>query len=131
MEKAVDKNQTIDETKRKLKSSRETLEGELEIQLQDIKKDAVDIGKQVAIVGGGLFLGWKLVKALTGKKKDKRKGKKKGSKHHAASSNSGNGAGLGKMLLHQIMTMVSVAVTDQIKQALKQNKAVNDNKKNS
>ncbi len=124
MEKTVDKNQTIDETKRKLQSSREKLEGELEFQLQDIKKDAADVGKQIAIIGGGLFIGWKLVKALTGrKKKDKHKS--------SASSDNNNGSGIGRMILHQLMTMAAVAVTDQIKQALNQNKTVDDRKKNS
>lgn len=71
----VDKNQTIDETKRKLQESREKLEGELEVQLQDIKKDAADFGKQLLIVGGGIYVGWKILKSLTSsskKKKDKK-----------------------------------------------------------
>lgn len=125
MEKTVDKNQTINETKRKLKTSREELEGELEFQLQDIKRDAADLGKQVALIGGGIFIGWKLVKALTkGKKKDK----KKGSGH---SSDSKSGPGFGRMLMHQLMTIAAVAIADQIKQSFQQNKAVNDHKKNS
>lgn len=120
MEKTVDKNQTIGETKRKLQSSREELEGELEFQLQDIKRDAADIGKQIAIVGGGLFIGWKLVKALTkGKKKDK---DKKKSHRNNSSSDNGNGFGFGRMLLHQLMTMAAVAITDQIKSSMKQKK---------
>ena len=70
MEK-VDKNQTIDETRRKLQASREKLEGELEFQLQDIKKDAADAGKQLLLIAGGLYLSYKLVKALTGSRKKK------------------------------------------------------------
>ena len=129
MEKVVDKNQTIDETKRKLQTSREKLEGELEFQLQDIKRDAAEVGKQIAIVGGGLFLGWKLVKALTKSKKkdkDKRRDKRKNS-----SSNENNGPGFGSMLMHQLITLAVAAITTQVKDAFNQNNSVNDNKKRS
>lgn len=127
METAVDKNQTIDETKRKLQTSREKLEGELEFQLQDIKRDAAEIGKQIAIVGGGLFLGWKLVKALT-TSKDKKKKKEKQKK---SSSNDKGGPGFGSMLMHQLITLAVAAITTQVKEAFTQNKAVNDKNKHS
>lgn len=123
----VDKNQTIDETKRKLQASREKLEGELEYQLQDIKKDASDLGKQVLIVGGGLYLGWQLVKRLT-TSKEKRKEKKRRKKQGKQQA---KGPGFVQMLLHQLVTMAVVAVTDEVKSAFKQNKAVNDHKKDS
>lgn len=123
----VDKNQTIDETKRRLQASRERLEGELEYQLQDIKKDAADFGKQVLIVGGGLYLSWKLVKALT-TSKEKKKEKKRRRKSR---NNEDKSPGFGQMLLHQLVTMAVVAVTDEVKKAFNQNQAVNDRKKNS
>ena len=129
METTVDKNQTIDETKRKLQTSREKLEGELEFQLQDIKRDAAEVGKQIAIVGGGLFLGWKLVKALTKSKKkdkDKRRDKRKNS-----SSNENNGPGFGRMLMQQLLTLAVAAITTQLKGAFNQNNSVNDKKKRS
>lgn len=123
----VDKNQTIDETKRKLQASRERLEGELEYQLQDIKKDAADLGKQVLIIGGGLYLSWKLVKALT-TSKEKKKEKKR---HQRSNKNEDKGPSFGQMLLHQLVTMAVVAVTDEVKKAFNQNQAVNDRAKNS
>ena len=129
METAVDKNQTIDETKRKLQTSREKLEGELEFQLQDIKRDAAEVGKQIAIVGGGLFLGWKLVKALTrSKKKDK---DKRRDKQRKSSSDNNSGPGFGSMLMHQLITLAVAAITTQVKDAFNQNKAVNDKNKRS
>ena len=72
----VNKNQTIDETKRKLRESREKLEGELEVQLQDIKKDAATLGKQLLMIGGAIYISWKLLKSLSSSKKKKKKKKR-------------------------------------------------------
>lgn len=130
MEK-VDKDQTIDETKTKLKASREQLEAELEYQLQDIKKDAANIGKQVLLVGGGLYLSWKLIKSLTKSKKKKEEKKERRYDRYESSKNKNKAPGFGKMLLHQIVTMAVVALTDEVKQALKKDTRVNDRKKNS
>lgn len=130
MEK-VDKDQTIDETKSKLKASREQLEAELEFQLQDIKKDAANIGKQILLVGGGLYLSWKLIKSLTKSKKKKEEKKERRYDRYESSKNKNKGPGFGKMLLHQIVTMAVVALTDEVKQALNKDRRVNDRKKNS
>lgn len=124
---AIDKNQTIDETKRKLQASREQLEGELEIQLQDVKRDAADFGKQVLLIGGGIYLSYRLLKSLTSSK-----GKKKhhnGHKHK--SKNKQKGPGFGQMLKHQLLTMAVVAITAKVKDAFNQNQAANDRKKHS
>ncbi|WP_017733275.1 hypothetical protein [Nafulsella turpanensis] len=107
----IDKNQTIDETKRKLKVSREKLASELEVKLQDIKKDASDFGKQALLIGGGLYLSWKLVKKVTSsKKKEKKyyyyKGKPKK-------------MGFGRMLTHQLITMAVAAITTEVKNSFK------------
>lgn len=118
----VDKNQTIDETKNKLKASREKLEAELEYQLQDIKRDAANVGKQALIVGGGIYLGYKLLKSLAGNKKKKEERKKK-RRHQEDSS-----PGLGTMLFHQLLTMAVVALSAQ---AFNKNKGVNDQKHHS
>jgi hypothetical protein len=124
---AIDKNQTIDETRRKLQASREQLEGELEVQLQDVKRDAADFGKQVLLIGGGIYLGYRLLKSLTSSK-----GKKK---HHKGQKQSRKkkqkGPGLGQMLTHQLLTMAVVAITDQVKDSFQKNQAANDRKKHS
>ncbi len=123
---AIDKNQTIDETKRKLKASREQLEGEIEVQLQDVKKDATEFGKQILLIGGGIYLSYRLLKALTSNK-DKKKQQKKQKK----SKQKGKGLGIGKMLTHQLLTMAVVAITDQVKDSFQKNQSVNDRNKHS
>ena len=124
---AIDKNQTIDETKRKLQASREQLEGELEVQLQDIKKDATDMGKQILLIGGGIYLGYRLLKSLTTSKEEKKRRKKQ----HKNNKNKKKGTGLGQMLMHQLLTMAVVAITDQVKDSFSKNKTVNARNKNS
>lgn len=124
----VDKDQTIDETKNKLKASREQLEAELEYQLQDIKRDAATVGKQVLIYGGGLYLSYKLIKSLTGGKKKKQERKKS---RHKTSKSENNGPGFGQLLMQQFLTMAVVALSAQVKQAFNKNNGVNDQKQNS
>lgn len=128
MMEQVDKNQTIDETKSKLKASRQQLEAELEYQLQDIKRDAASVGKQILIVGGGLYLSYKLIKSLTTGKKKKQERKKR---HHQDSKKKDNGTSFGQMLMHQLVTMAVVALSAQVKEAFNKNKGVNDQKQHS
>lgn len=104
----VDKNQTIDETKRKLKVSREKLATELELKLQDIKKDAKDFGKQTLLIGGGIYLSWKLIKKIAGSKKKNKKYYYKGKPPKL---------GFGRMLANQLMTVAIAAVTAEIKKS--------------
>ena len=125
----VDKDQTIDETKNKLKASREQLEAELEYQLQDIKRDAATVGKQVLIYGGGLYLSYKLIKSLTAGGKKKKQERKK--RRHQATKSENNGPGFGQMLMQQFLTMAVVALSAQVKQAFNKNNGVNDQKQNS
>jgi hypothetical protein len=124
---AIDKNQTIDETKRKLQTSREQLEGELEVQLQDVKRDAADFGKQVLLIGGGIYLSYRLLKSLTTSKEEKKRHKKRKQQNKKKNS----GPGFGQMLMHQLLTMAVVAVTDQVKDAFSQSNTANDRKKHS
>lgn len=129
MEK-IDPNQSIDETKAKLKASREELEGELEFQLHDIEQDATDFAKQVLLIGGGLYLSWRLLKAVTGRtKKKEKKGKRKHRRYYAEQKKS-NSSGIGRMLLQQLISMGAMAATYQIKQALKPKETVHDSRKN-
>ena len=104
----IDKNQTIDETKRKLKISREKLGTELELKLQDIKKDAKDFGKQTLLIGGGIYLSWKLVKKIAGSKKKKKKYYYKGKPQKMS---------FGRMLTNQLMTVAVAAITAEIKKS--------------
>jgi hypothetical protein len=124
---AIDRNQTIDETKRKLQASREQLEGELEVQLQDVKRDAADFGKQVLLIGGGIYLSYRLLKSLTTSKEEKKRHKKR--KQQNKKKN--RGPGFGQMLMHQLLTMAVVAVTDQVKDAFSKSNTANDRKKHS
>lgn len=119
MEK-IDPSQSIDKTKAKLQASREKLEGELEFQLQDIQRDATDFAKQVLIVGGGLYLSWRLVKALTGNSKKKKEEKRRKSRRHYAEVKNSNSFGMGRMLLNQLISIGTMVATYKIKEALKQ-----------
>lgn len=112
----IDKNQTIDETKRKLKDNREQLEAELEVQLQDIKKDATDFAKQALIIAGGVYLSWKLIKAITRKKESKQdKRYKKIGKKLGVQQKQDNSEGLGHMIMHGLITAAFTALTNRLK----------------
>lgn len=129
----IDKNQTIDETKQKLKASREQLEGELEVQLQDIKKDAAAFGKQVLLIGGGMYLSWRLVKALTRRKESKedKRYKRIGKKLGVQQQKKKNNESLGHMIMHGIVATAFSVLSDQLKQSFKQENSVNDPKRRS
>lgn len=125
----IDKNETIDKTKEKLKASRQELEGQLEFQLQDIKKDATDFAKQVLLVGGGLYLSWRLVKAMTRSKESKEdKRYKKLGKKLGVQKQQKNSESLGHMIMHGIVATAFSVLSDQLKQSLKQPNSVNDPK---
>lgn len=125
----IDKNETIDETKQKLKGNREQLEAELEVQLQDIKKDATDFAKQALIVAGGVYLSWKLIKAITSKKESKQdKRYKKIGKKLGVQQKKNNSEGLGHMVMHGVVATAFSVLSDWLKKEIKQDKSVNDPK---
>lgn len=128
----IDKNQTIDETKQKLKDNREQLEAELEYQLQDIKKDAADFAKQALIVAGGVYLSYRLIKAITSKKETKQdKRYKKIGKKLGVQQKKNDSEGFGHMILHGLITTAFTVLSHKLKQSLTQDNSVNDSKKHS
>lgn len=123
----IDKNQTIDETKRKLKASREQLEGELEVQLQDIKRDASGFAKKVLLYGGGIYLSYRLIKSLTTNKEEKTR-KKKRKKYAQKKQKS---SGIGSMIAHQLLALAAMAAKEAITESFKQKKNTHDRKQHS
>lgn len=120
----IDKNETIDKTKQKLKVNREQLEAELEVQLQDIKKDAADFGKQVLLVAGGLYVSYKVIKAITRKKETKQdKRYKKIGKKLGVQQKQDNSEGLGHMIMHGLITTVFTVLTYRLKQSFTQDRS--------
>lgn len=125
----IDKNQTIDETKRKLKDNREELEGQLEFQLQDVKRDAAEFGKQVLLVAGGLYLSYRLIKAITSKKESKEdKRYKKIGKKLGVQQKKNNSESLGHMVMHGVVATAFSVLSDWLKKEVKQENSVNDPK---
>lgn len=125
----IDKNETIDETKQKLKGNREQLEAELEVQLQDIKKDAADFGKQALMVAGGIYVSYRLIKALTSKKETKQdKRYKKIGKKLGVQQKQDNSEGLGHMIIHGLITTMFTVLTYRLKQSFTQDRSANDSK---
>lgn len=125
----IDKNQTIDETKRKLKDNREELEGQLEFQLQDVKRDAAEFGKQVLLVAGGLYLSYRLIKAITSKKESKEdKRYKKIGKKLGVQQKKNNNESLGHMVMHGVVATAFSVLSDWLKKEIKQENSVNDPK---
>lgn len=120
----IDKNETIDKTKQKLKVNREQLEAELEVQLQDIKKDAADFGKQVLLVAGGLYVSYKVIKAITRKKETKQdKRYKKIGKKLGVQQKQDNSEGLGHMIMHGLITTIFTVLTYRLKQSFTQDRS--------
>lgn len=128
----IDKNQTIDETKKKLKDNREQLEAELEYQLQDIQKDATAFAKQALVVAGGVYLSYRLIKAITSKKETKQdKRYRKIGKKLGVQQKKNDSEGLGYIIMHGLITTVFTVLSHRLKQSLTQDRSVNDSKKHS
>ena len=123
----IDKNQTIDETKRKLKASREQLEGELEVQLQDIKKDASGFAKKVLLYGGGIYLSYRLLKSITTGKEEKKRRKRR----KRYSQKKQKSSGLGTMIAHQLLALAAMTAKDAVSEAFKQKKNAHDRKQHT
>lgn len=120
----IDKNETIDKTKQKLKDNREQLEAELEVQLQDIKKDAVDFGKQALLVAGGLYVSYKVIKAITRKKETKQdKRYKKIGRKLGVQQKQDNSESLGNMIIHGLITTMFTVLTYRLKQSFTQDRS--------
>lgn len=72
----LDKDQLPGKNKEQLLADQERLKAEMEYQLDGIKDDAADVGKTVLMVGGGIYLGFKLLKYVIGRSKQKRRKKR-------------------------------------------------------
>jgi hypothetical protein len=69
----LDKNNLPGKNKEQLLADQERLKHEMGYQLDGIKDDAADVGKTVLMVGGGIYLGYKLLKYIFSNKRKKRK----------------------------------------------------------
>lgn len=123
----IDKNQSIDETKRRLKASREQLEGELEVQLQDIKKDASGFAKKILLYGGGIYLSYRLLKSITTSKEEKKRHKRR----KRYSQKKQKSFGLGTMIAQQLLALAAMAAKDAVSEAFKQKKNTHDRKQHT
>lgn len=70
----LDKNKLPAENKEQLLAEQERIKAEMEYQFDGIKDDAADIGKTLLMIGGGIYLTYKLIRYLA---KKKRKSKRK------------------------------------------------------
>jgi uncharacterized protein YneF (UPF0154 family) len=125
----VDKNQKLDETRRRLIASRERLETQLSEQFNHISDDAKKVGKTALLVGGGLFLTYKLVKLIIKDDEDIEEAKVLKEKTRVKRDRKGQplvvkkeqkvGLTFGQLLKQQALTLGMLVVSSQIKKQLK------------
>lgn len=130
----VDKNQKLDETRRKLLASREKLETELSQQFDDISVDASRIGKKALALGGGLFLTYQLVKLIIKDDEDEQevldekvsvKRDRKG-RPLKVEKKQKIGKSFGQLLKQQAISVGMLIISSQIKGQLKKHKLIDE-----
>lgn len=67
----LDKSRLPEKNKEMLMADQERLKAEMGAQFDSIKGDAMDIGRQVLLIGAAIYLGVKLIKYLARDKKRK------------------------------------------------------------
>lgn len=116
------------------------LKNELDLQFADIKEDAADIGKKALIVGGTLFVAYKMVKWATKDSSTKKKNKfgqpileekrKVESKGIGAplvyKKEQKVGLTFGQMVKQQLMTVGGLILASQFKSMLRKHNIIQD-----
>lgn len=121
----LDKDQLPGKNKEQLLADQERIKAEMEYQLDGIKDDAADIGKKALVLGGGLYVGYKLLKFVA------RKVRKKKVDYRA------NGRSLvvhkekvaptfGSLMTQQLLTIAVIVIASQLQAKLKDHKALNE-----
>lgn len=112
------------------------LKNELDLQLNDLKEDAADLGKKALIIGGALFVGYKIVKRISGgnAKEDKSGRPILKEKHKLQQRGPGAplvykkeqkvGLSFGQLLKQQLMTVGALIIASKVKSILRKNKII-------
>ncbi len=124
----LDRDKLPEKNKEQLLADQERLKAEMEYQLDGIKEDATDVGKKVLMVGGGIYLTYKLFRYVT---RDKRKKKAKyeyDGDHPRLVINKKEKVAptFGSLLKQQIITIAVLLITSRIKGVLKDQKLLNE-----
>lgn len=124
----LDKSKLPEKNKEQLLADQERLKAEMETQFDYIKDDAADIGKKALMVGGAVFVGYKLLRYVT---RDKRKKKRfafnaNGSDHAIFAKEANVKPSFGQLMKQQLMTIAVLIIASRIKSALKEHNILNE-----
>ncbi|EMR03845.1 hypothetical protein [Cesiribacter andamanensis] len=123
----LDKTKLPEKNKEQLLADQERLKAEMEMQLDYIKDDAASVGKTVLMVGGGIFLAYKLARYVT---RDKRKKKlvfnPNGSGPIRLKGEAHIKPTFGQLMKQQLMTIAVLIIASRIKGVLKERNILND-----
>lgn len=116
----LDKDKLPGKNKEQLLADQERLKSEMEYQLDGIKDDAADIGKKVLMVGGGIYLTYKLIRLVTrSKRKKKVKLFQANGRPVVINREEKVAPGIGTLILQQLMTVAVVAIASKLQATIK------------
>ncbi len=124
----LDKDQLPGKNKEQLLADQERLKAEMEYQFDGIKEDATDIGKKVLMVGGGIYLGYKLLRYVTSSssKRKKKNNYQANGRRLVIHKEEKVGPTFGSLMTQQLLTIAVMVVASQLRSKLKDHKLLNE-----
>lgn len=122
----LDKDKLPGKNKEQLLAEQERLKAEMEYQFDGIKDDATDIGKKVLMVGGGIYLGYKLLRYITRGKSKKKSNFKANGRPLVIHKEEKVGPTFGSLMTQQLLTIAVMVIASQLKSKLKDHKLLNE-----
>ena len=123
----LDKTKLPGKNKEQLLADQERLKAEMEYQLDGIKDDAADVGKKMLMIGGGIYVGYKLIKYIASSNKRKKKVEfHSNGRPLVVRREEKVGPTFGSLLTQQLLTIAVLVVASQIKGKLKDYKILNE-----
>lgn len=123
----LDKSRLPEKNKEQLLADQERLKAEMEYQLVGIKEDAADVGKTMLMVGGGIYLSYKLIRYIV---RNRRKKKDDfwadGSRPVVINKKEKVSPTFGSLLTQQLLTIAVLVVANRISGMRKDHKILNE-----
>ena len=122
----LDKDKLPGKNKEQLMEDQERLKAEMEYQLDGIKDDAADVGKTVLMIGGGLYLGYKLLRYAMRSKRKKKVDVRANGRPLVIRKEEKVGPTFGSLMTQQLLTIAVLVIASQIKGKLKEHQILNE-----
>lgn len=124
----LDKNRLPVENKEQLLADQERLKAEMEYQLDGIKEDAADVGKKMLMVGGGIYLTYKLIRYAVQARRKKKEDRlwADGRRPLVINKKEKVSPTVGSLLMQQILTVAVMVVASRLTGGRKEQKLLNE-----